>query len=111
MRCSRGGTQRARSANASKARRRLEWLGDVIDEEGDIFGDGVNVAARLEALADPGGICVSRTVRNHVRDKLPYAFEDMGEQVVKNIARYLGEVKSAIEISGLVGTHPAADAS
>ena len=62
-------------------------LGDVIVENDDIFGDGVNVAARLEALAEPGGICVSRTVRNQVRDKLPYDFEDMGEQSVKNIAR------------------------
>src|SRR6202158_4519358 len=62
-------------------------LGDIIVEDGDIFGDGVNVAARLEALAEPGGICVSRTVRNQVRDKLPYSFEDMGEQNVKNIAR------------------------
>jgi adenylate cyclase len=64
-------------------------LGDVIAEEHDIFGDGVNVAARLEALAEPGGICVSRTVRDHVRDKLPYPFEDRGEQSVKNIARPL----------------------
>src|SRR5213080_4151707 len=47
-------------------------LGDVIAEGGDIFGDGVNVAARLEALAEPGGICVSGTVRDHIRDKLPY---------------------------------------
>jgi adenylate cyclase len=62
-------------------------LGDIIADGDDIFGDGVNVAARLEALADPGGICVSRTVRNQIRDKLPYAFEDMGEQIVKNIAR------------------------
>jgi adenylate cyclase len=62
-------------------------LGDVIVEEDDIFGDGVNVAARLEALAEPGGICVSRMVRDQVRDKLPYAFEDLGEQSVKNIAR------------------------
>ena len=62
-------------------------LGDVIVEEHDIFGDGVNVAARLEALAEPGGICISRTVRDHIRDKLPYQFEDMGEQSVKNIAR------------------------
>jgi adenylate cyclase len=62
-------------------------LGDVIVEEGDIFGDGVNVAARLEALSEPGGICVSRTVRDHVRDKLAYPFEDLGEQSVKNIAR------------------------
>ena len=62
-------------------------LGDVIVEEHDIFGDGVNVAARLEALADPGGICISRVVRDQIRDKLPYPFEDRGEQVVKNIAR------------------------
>jgi len=62
-------------------------LGDVIAEEHDIFGDGVNVAARLEALAEPGGICVSRVVRDQVRDKLDFAFEDMGAQEVKNIAR------------------------
>src|SRR3984893_9055415 len=62
-------------------------LGDVIAEGGDIFGDGVNVAARLEALAEPGGICVSGTGRDQVRDKLPYALDDMGEQCVKNIAR------------------------
>jgi adenylate cyclase len=62
-------------------------LGDVIAEGEDIFGDGVNVAARLEALAEPGGICVSRVVRDQVRDKLDLAFEDMGEQQVKNIAR------------------------
>src|SRR5712672_2420433 len=62
-------------------------LGDVIAEDGDIFGDGVNVAERLESLAEPGGIYVSRTVRDHVRDKLPYPFEDMGEQSLKNIAR------------------------
>jgi class 3 adenylate cyclase len=62
-------------------------LGDVIAEEGDIYGDGVNVAARLEALAEPGGICISRVVRDQIRDKLPYPFEDKGEQSVKNIAR------------------------
>jgi pentatricopeptide repeat protein len=62
-------------------------LGDVIVEGGDIFGDGVNVAARLEALAEPGGICVSRVVRDQVRDKLDLAFEDLGEREVKNIAR------------------------
>ena len=72
--------------------RRIEFriginLGDIIIDEGDIFGDGVNIAARLEALADPGGICVSRVVRNQVRDKLDFAFGDMGEQQVKNIAR------------------------
>jgi adenylate cyclase len=62
-------------------------LGDVIVEDDDIFGDGVNVAARLEALAEPGGICISRTVRDQIRDRLPFAFEDLGEQSVKNIAR------------------------
>ena len=62
-------------------------LGDVIVEGDDIFGDGVNVAARLEALSDPGGICISRMVRDQIRDKLTYAFEDLGEQSVKNIAR------------------------
>jgi len=62
-------------------------LGDVIVEDGDIFGDGVNVAARLEALAEPGGICISRMVRDQIRDKLAYPFEDLGEQSVKNIAR------------------------
>jgi TolB-like protein/class 3 adenylate cyclase/Flp pilus assembly protein TadD len=62
-------------------------LGDVIVEEHDIFGDGVNVAARLGGLAEPGGICVSRMVRDQIRDKLPYPLEDIGEQSVKNIAR------------------------
>jgi TolB-like protein/class 3 adenylate cyclase len=62
-------------------------LGDVIAEEHDIFGDGVNIAARLEALAEPGGISVSRVVRDQVRDKVAFVFEDLGEQQVKNIAR------------------------
>src|SRR5262249_50079287 len=62
-------------------------LGDVIVEDGDIFGDGVNVAARLEALSEPGGLCISRMVRDQIRDKLAYSFEDLGEQSVKNIAR------------------------
>ena len=62
-------------------------LGDIIADGDDIFGDGVNVAARLEALSEPGGLCISRVVRNQVRDKLPYDFEDLGEQSVKNIAR------------------------
>jgi adenylate cyclase len=62
-------------------------LGDVIADGGDIYGDGVNIAARLEALAAPGSICISGTVRDHIGDRLPYAFEDMGEQSVKNIAR------------------------
>ncbi|MBP2235291.1 TolB-like protein/class 3 adenylate cyclase [Sinorhizobium kostiense] len=62
-------------------------LGDVIGEDGDIYGDGVNVASRLEALAEPGGICISGKVHEELQGKLDCVFEDMGEQVVKNIAR------------------------
>jgi TolB-like protein/class 3 adenylate cyclase/tetratricopeptide (TPR) repeat protein len=62
-------------------------LGDIIKDGRDIYGDGVNVAARLETLAEPGGICVSRVVRDQVRDKLAISFEDMGERQVKNITR------------------------
>src|SRR6516164_2211685 len=65
-------------------------VGDIIIDSDDIYGDGVNVAARLEALADPGGIMVSRTVHDQVCDKLSLGFEDMGEQSVKNIARPIG---------------------
>src|SRR5271168_2555165 len=72
--------------------RRIEFrvginLGDIISEEGDIFGDGVNIAARLEALAEPGGICLSTAAHEQVRDRLDIAFEDLGEQQFKNIAR------------------------
>jgi len=80
-----------RNANLDAARRICFRVGinvgDVIVEDGDIFGDGVNVAARLEALAEPGEICVSATVREHVAEKLPIGFADMGEHTVKNIAR------------------------
>jgi len=62
-------------------------LGDVIVEGDDLYGDGVNIAARIEALADAGGVFVSNTVHDHVRDRLPFLFEDLGEQQVKNIAR------------------------
>jgi TolB-like protein/class 3 adenylate cyclase/cytochrome c-type biogenesis protein CcmH/NrfG len=65
-------------------------VGDIISDDNDIYGDGVNVAARLEALAEPGGICVSRNVHDQVRDKLSFSFEDIGEQVFKNIARSIG---------------------
>jgi TolB-like protein/class 3 adenylate cyclase/Flp pilus assembly protein TadD len=74
------------------AEQRIEFriglnVGDIIIDDKDIYGDGVNIAARLEGLAAPGGICVSRVVRDQVRDKLDFSFEDMGEQQVKNIAR------------------------
>jgi adenylate cyclase len=62
-------------------------LGDVIVEGDDLYGDGINIAARIEALAEAGGVFVSNTVHDHVRDRLPFVFEDLGEQQVKNIAR------------------------
>jgi TolB-like protein/Tfp pilus assembly protein PilF len=79
--------------NAVLAReKRIEFrigvnLGDIIVEGKDIYGDGVNIAARLQGLAEPGGICLSRVVRDNIRDKLPYEFVDLGEQAMKNIAR------------------------
>jgi adenylate cyclase len=62
-------------------------LGDVMIEGRDLYGDGVNIAARLEALAEPGGICISEAVLNHARGKVPFDIEDAGEQTLKNIAR------------------------
>src|SRR5262252_4968038 len=81
----------ARNA-ATPAERRIEFrmginVGDIIIEDGDIFGDGVNIAARLEALAEPGGVCLSAAAHEQVRDRLDIAFEDLGEQQVKNITR------------------------
>ena len=61
-------------------------LGDVIEDRGDIYGDGVNIAARLESAADPGGVCVSASVFEQIKGKLDFQFEDMGEQEFKNIA-------------------------
>jgi adenylate cyclase len=61
-------------------------VGDIIVDRGDLFGDGVNVAARLEGIAEPGGICISGAVHDQVRDKLPFVFMDRGEQTMKNIA-------------------------
>ena len=80
-------------ANLTLSDERRMWfriginVGDVMVKDGDIFGDGVNIAARLEGLAAPGGICISRGVHDHVRRKLAYGFEDLGEQSVKNIAQ------------------------
>jgi adenylate cyclase len=77
---------------AVPADKRIEFriginMGDIVVEDGDIFGDGVNIAARLEGLAEPGGICVSARVQEDASGKLDLAFEDMGEQHLKNIAR------------------------
>jgi adenylate cyclase len=74
-------------------------LGDVIVEGDDIYGDGVNIAARIEALADAGGVFVSNTVHDHVRDRLPFVFEDLGEQQVKNIARPVRVYRISIQAS------------
>ena len=80
-------------------------LGDIIRDGRDIYGDGVNIAARLEARAEPGAVFVSNTVYEHVRDRLSFDFEDLGEQQVKNIARpvHVYRVRAAL-------THPAANA-
>lgn len=61
-------------------------LGDIIEEGERIYGDGVNIAARLESLADPGGICISKTAFDHIETKLPLGYEYIGEQSVKNIS-------------------------
>ena len=84
-------------------------VGDIISDNNDIYGDGVNVAARLEALAEPGGMMVSRNVFDQVRDKLSFGFEDMGEQTIKNITRPIGVhrvslVESAAPISVIGAT-------
>ncbi len=75
--------------------RRMEFrvgvnLGDVIEEENRIYGDGVNIAARLESLADPGGICISKTAFDQIETKLPLGYEYLGDQTVKNIAKPVG---------------------
>src|SRR3984957_12164079 len=65
-------------------------VGDIIIDGDDIFGDGVNIAARLQTLCEPGGLCISRTANDQIRDKLSLAFADLGEQTVKNISRAVG---------------------
>jgi adenylate cyclase len=72
-------------------------LGDVIQEEGRIYGDGVNIAARLESLAEPGGICISKTAFDHIESKLPYGYDFIGEQTVKNIAKPVGAYRVQLD--------------
>jgi class 3 adenylate cyclase/pimeloyl-ACP methyl ester carboxylesterase len=72
-------------------------VGDIIIDGDDIYGDGVNIAARLETLCDPGGVCISRAANDQIRDKLSIAFADLGEQAVKNIAR-------AVRVFGLAAS-------
>src|SRR5712691_4675133 len=93
LRCASEWQQAMTGRNAGvAAAERIEFriginVGDVVVEDGDIFGDGVNVAAGLEALAEPGGICVSARVQEDAAGRLDLAFEDMGDQSLKNIAR------------------------
>jgi len=95
--------------------RRIEFrigvnLGDVIVEPNDIYGDGVNVAARLEGLADPGGLCISHAAYDQIRDKVPYLFVDQGEQTVKNMSRPVRVYAlSAAAIAALPAFSSAAD--
>jgi adenylate cyclase len=72
-------------------------LGDVIEEQERLYGDGVNIAARLEALAEPGGICVSKTAFDHIESKLPLGYQFLGEQTVKNIAKPVGAYRVLME--------------
>jgi adenylate cyclase len=85
-------------------------LGDVIEEEERIYGDGVNIAARLEALSDPGGICISKTAFDQIETKLPLGYEYLGEQPVKNIAKPVGAYKVLMErrvvVAGAKGKEP-----
>src|SRR5215216_187998 len=104
-----------RNAGAPDDPKRIELriginLGDIMIDGRDIFGDGVNVAARLEALAEPGGICVSRVVRDQVRDKLDFAFQDRGEQQVKNITRPVRvfDVRTALQVPPMTTEQTAA---
>jgi TolB-like protein/class 3 adenylate cyclase/tetratricopeptide (TPR) repeat protein len=88
--------------------RRLEFrmginVGDIIIEDGDIFGDGVNIAARLEALAEPGGICVSAAAHEQVRDRLDISFDELGDQQVKNITRPVRVFSIGSRTSGPLG--------
>ena len=110
--CNPAGGRRAPRGHAEEQRIAFRIginIGDIIIEEGDIYGDGVNVAARLEALAEPGGLCISGTVHDHIRDKLPYAFEDRGEQTVKNIARPVRVY--ALSAASIAALPPAGDAA
>ena len=72
-------------------------LGDIIEEGGRIYGDGVNIAARLESLADPGGICISKTAFDHIETKLPLGYEYIGEQSVKNISKPVSAYKVVMD--------------
>jgi adenylate cyclase len=84
-------------------------LGDVIVEDGDLFGDGVNVAARLETLSEPGGICISSAVRDQVGERIKVGYADLGEQQVKNISRPIRAYKVLIDAQPSEAGHAASD--
>ena len=84
-------------------------LGDVIQEEDRIYGDGVNIAARLEGLSKPGGICISKTAFDHIESKLPYGYEFLGDQTVKNIAKPVGAYRVLMEPRVTVAETPEAE--
>jgi pimeloyl-ACP methyl ester carboxylesterase len=87
-------------------------VGDIIIDDNDIFGDGVNIAARLETIFEPGGVCISRAANDQIRDKLSIAFADLGEQAMKNIARAVGVFGlTSKDIEGLPATVAAAENS
>jgi len=101
-----------RTRNATEPAARIEFriginLGDIIVEDGDIFGDGVNVAARLEGIAPIGGIAVSQSVRDHVGKRLDLAFEDMGERRLKNIEAPIRVYSISVEHTSTEGAAPA----
>jgi adenylate cyclase len=81
-------------------------LGDVIQEEERIYGDGVNIAARLEGLSEPGGICISKTAFDHIESKLPYGYEFLGDQTVKNISKPVGAYRVLMEPRVTVAGEP-----
>jgi len=93
VQCAVATQQHLAHANHGLAEERRMWfrigvnVGDVMVKDGDIFGDGVNIATRIEGLAEPGGVCISRGVHDHVTRKLTYQYEDLGEKSVKNIAQ------------------------
>ena len=94
--------------------RRMEFriginLGDVIQESDRIYGDGVNIAARLEGLAEPGGICISKTAFDHIESKLPYGYDYIGDQTVKNIAKPVGAYRVSLEPRVTVGGKTSAE--
>ncbi len=84
-------------------------LGDVMVKGDDIYGDGVNVAARLEAMAEPGSVLVSRTVFTHAKGKVPATFEDLGEQELKNIAEPVRIFRVSVESKATGAAHDGAE--